>query len=104
MASLHHTDWAAYYHSPKKTRLLNVISLEFSHSGLDPLVSSPSVVRQIDWITNVWPEALRQRQVSSTNDMATMNYPKVKKYDSVLRQIPVASSQTKECAWTAGIV
>ena len=47
-------DWVQYYNDPKKDRLLNVISLEFSKSKMNRLVNSPKVVRAIDWITNAW--------------------------------------------------
>ena len=36
-----------------RERVLNVISLEFSDTQLAPLVCSPKVVRDIDWIDNV---------------------------------------------------
>lgn len=58
--------WADYYDaSPHKRKQLykggplNVISLEFSSTRLRPLVRAPTVVRQLDWIDNVWPEELR---------------------------------------------
>jgi hypothetical protein len=40
--------------------VLNVISLEFSGTPLEPLVRSPRVVRQLDWIDTVWPRARHQ--------------------------------------------
>ena len=38
--------WTDYYDQPseKRTRLLNVISLEFSHTKLEQYVESPSIV------------------------------------------------------------
>lgn len=59
---------------------LNVISLEFSHTRLDAHVSAPRVVRQIDFIDNVWPRHLKDLQDDATNDMSKMFYPKVQKY------------------------
>lgn len=38
---------------------MNVISLEFGNTALSQYVQSPEVVRQIDWIDNVWPKHLR---------------------------------------------
>lgn len=38
-------EWQKYYEDSNKTRLLNVISLEFSHTKLENYVQSPSVVR-----------------------------------------------------------
>lgn len=49
-------DWAEYFHRKSLRRaVLNVISLEFSGTKLEPLVRAPAVVRQIDWIDTVWP-------------------------------------------------
>ena len=38
-------DWVAYYENPERDRLLNVISLEFSHTRLDHYVEQPTVVK-----------------------------------------------------------
>ena len=35
------------------------------------------VVRQIDWVDNVWPRHLKEDQEDGTNDMRSMMYPKV---------------------------
>lgn len=61
-------------------RKLNVISLEFSFTKLDSVVTAPKVVRQIDWTDNVWPRHLKESQTDGTNDMYQMKYPKVQKY------------------------
>jgi len=37
-------EWQKYYESSNKERLLNVISLEFSHTKLENYVHAPSVV------------------------------------------------------------
>ena len=37
--------WTKYFGSPDKDRILNVISLEFSHTGMDRLVEPPELVR-----------------------------------------------------------
>ena len=101
-------DWEEYYNNPNRdSRKLNVISLEFSFTKLEPYVIAPKVVRQIDWTDNVWPRHLKemQREVRSiaakprlgrstrrltfflnlywfqgTNDLREMKYPKVQKY------------------------
>lgn len=73
-------EWQQYYEDPNKTRLLNVISLEFSHTKLDNYVQSPSIVRNIDWVDVVWPKQLKEAQVDATNSLDSMMYPKVKKY------------------------
>jgi len=37
-------EWQRYYDDPNKDKLLNVISLEFSHTKLENYVQTPSVV------------------------------------------------------------
>ena len=44
--------WTKYFGSPEKDRILNVISLEFSHTGMDRLVEPPELVR----ISNLYHE------------------------------------------------
>lgn len=73
-------EWQKYYEDPNKERLLNVISLEFSHTKLENYVQSPEVVRQVDWVDVVWPRHLKEAQVESTNLLEDMMYPKVQKY------------------------
>ena len=59
---------------------LNVISLEFSNTKMESYVTAPKVVRQVDWVDNVWPKHLKEDQEDGTNDMRRMMYPKVQKY------------------------
>lgn len=73
-------EWQQYYDDPEKDRLLNVISLEFSHTKLDELVQSPSIVRDLDWVDVVWPKQLKEAQTEATNSLDAMMYPKVRKY------------------------
>ncbi|XP_055707188.1 jmjC domain-containing histone demethylation protein 1 [Phlebotomus papatasi] len=73
-------EWQQYYEDQDKTRLLNVISLEFSHTKLDNYIQSPELVRQIDWVDVVWPKQLKEAQVEGTNSLNDMMYPKVQKY------------------------
>lgn len=73
-------EWQKYYEDPNKERLLNVISLEFSHTKLENYVQSPALVRQVDWVDVVWPRHLKDAQVESTNLLEDMMYPKVQKY------------------------
>ncbi|KAG1701334.1 Lysine-specific demethylase 2B [Nymphon striatum] len=74
-------EWCKYYENKEqRTRLLNVISLEFSHTRLENYVESPTVVRQVDWSDMVWPRFLKDSQVESTNRIEDMKYPKVQKY------------------------
>lgn len=73
-------EWEHYYENPEKNRLLNVISLEFSHTRLDAFIQSPDIVRMIDWVDVVWPKQLKDAQTEGTNVLGDMMYPKVQKY------------------------
>ena len=73
-------EWCEYYENPNRDRLLNVISLEFSHTRLENYVEAPLVVRQLDWIETAWPRHLRESHTESTNLIDKMKYPKVQKY------------------------
>lgn len=73
-------EWEQYYNDPEKHKLLNVISLEFSHTKLDNYIQSPTVVRLIDWVDVVWPKQLKESQIEETNSIHEMMYPKVQKY------------------------
>ena len=37
-------------------------------------------VDMIDWVDNMWPRHLKERQRDSTNSITDMQYPKVQKY------------------------
>lgn len=41
-------EWAKYYESQPRDKLLNVISLEFSCTKLSPLVEPPEMVRDVN--------------------------------------------------------
>ncbi|XP_035225018.1 lysine-specific demethylase 2A-like isoform X2 [Stegodyphus dumicola] len=73
-------DWCRYFENPNRDQLLNVISLEFSHTRLENYVESPTVVRQVDWVDWVWPRHLKESQTEGTNSLDEMKYPKVQKY------------------------
>lgn len=74
--------WRRYYETPpsEREKLYNVISLEFSHTKLENLVKRPASVDLIDWVDNMWPRHLKERQTDSTNAIIDMHYPKVQKY------------------------
>ncbi|ULT99376.1 hypothetical protein L3Y34_000606 [Caenorhabditis briggsae] len=59
-------EFVEFYKTPRDQRknLYNVLSLEYSLTPLEDLVNSPALVRQIDWVGNIWPDALRQRWIS----------------------------------------
>uniref|UniRef100_A0A672PB90 Lysine-specific demethylase 2B n=1 Tax=Sinocyclocheilus grahami TaxID=75366 RepID=A0A672PB90_SINGR len=71
-----------YYETPEDERdkLFNVISLEFSHTKLENLIKRPTVVDLVDWVDNMWPRHLKQKQTEATNVMSEMKYPKVQRY------------------------
>ncbi|XP_033213508.1 lysine-specific demethylase phf2-like isoform X2 [Belonocnema kinseyi] len=48
-------EFVEYYNAPVRTRILNVISLEFTNTGLAPLVEAPYIARKLDWANTVWP-------------------------------------------------
>ncbi|XP_011630466.1 histone lysine demethylase PHF8-like isoform X1 [Pogonomyrmex barbatus] len=48
-------DFVEYYNSPSRTRVFNVISLEFTNTGLSSLVEAPYIARKLDWVNSVWP-------------------------------------------------
>ncbi|XP_031560229.1 lysine-specific demethylase 2B-like [Actinia tenebrosa] len=73
-------NWVKYFTNPDRKLIYNVISLEFSHTKLQDIVESPDVVRQIDWVNTAWPKQLIEEQTDSTNSLADMKYPKVRKY------------------------
>ncbi|XP_028309141.1 lysine (K)-specific demethylase 2Aa isoform X2 [Gouania willdenowi] len=74
--------WTRYYETPpsQRDKIYNVISLEFSHTRMDNLVQRPTTVDLIDWVDNMWPRHLKERQRDSTNAITDMHYPKVQKY------------------------
>ena len=51
------SEFVEYYTSPPEQRMktLNVISLEFSHTGLAQMVDAPYIARKLDWVNYVWP-------------------------------------------------
>lgn len=48
-------------------------------SGLKDFVSVCVQVDLIDWVDNMWPRHLKERQRDSTNSITDMQYPKVQK-------------------------
>ena len=46
-------EWQQYYENPNKDRLLNVISLEFSHTKLEHYVAAPKTVES-EFILRCW--------------------------------------------------
>ncbi|XP_068101195.1 lysine-specific demethylase 2B isoform X4 [Hyperolius riggenbachi] len=76
------SQFVRYYETPdtEREKMYNVISLEFSHTKLEKVVKRPTVVDAVDWVDNMWPQHLKERQKEATNVISEMKYPKVKKY------------------------
>ena len=53
------------------------------------------VVRQIDWVDNVWPRHLKEDQDEATNAMNKMKYPKVKNTMNILKYSKVKNAMNK---------
>ena len=51
---------AALQKQRARAKVLNQISLEFSHTPLHPMVKSPQFVRDLDWIDHAWPPDRRE--------------------------------------------
>ncbi|RCN32910.1 JmjC domain protein, partial [Ancylostoma caninum] len=78
-------DFIDYYKTPREERstLYNVLSLEFSNTEMEDIIQSPALVRQVDWVDNHWPDALRQRYITfNRKGHYTLHhtYPKVQNY------------------------
>jgi hypothetical protein len=41
---------------------------------LEPLVAPPKVVRQIDWIDNVWPRHLKDQQMEVSRQSSSSSF------------------------------
>ncbi|XP_041072133.1 lysine-specific demethylase 7A isoform X3 [Carcharodon carcharias] len=49
-------EFVEYYTALHRTKVLNVISLEFSDTKMSDLVEVPDVVQKLSWVENYWPE------------------------------------------------
>lgn len=47
--------WADYFHNPERDRIRNVISLEISDTDFAKQIVRPKIVRDLDWIDQMWP-------------------------------------------------
>lgn len=48
--------WADYFDTTDRDRIRNVISLEISESKLSEQITRPGIVRQLDWMDQMWPD------------------------------------------------
>ncbi|RGB36626.1 hypothetical protein C1646_696736 [Rhizophagus diaphanus] len=60
--------WATYFDGPKRDQVLNVISLEVSETPFGDSILRPRIVRELDWVENMWP------------NKKMVEYPKVQLY------------------------
>jgi F-box and leucine-rich repeat protein 10/11 len=72
-------DWMQYFGQspPQRDRVLNLISLECTGTGLDTKVRPPKMLREIGWVEKHWP-ALGGRTAMARAERARM--PKVRLY------------------------
>ncbi|XP_043572245.1 lysine-specific demethylase 7B-like [Chiloscyllium plagiosum] len=49
-------EFVDYYTALHRTKVLNVISLEFSDTKMSELVEVPDIVQKLSWVENYWPE------------------------------------------------
>lgn len=57
-------EWADYFKLPveQRQRILNVISLECGSTKLGAMIKSPKMVRELDWIDNIWPWEIKVKE------------------------------------------
>lgn len=48
--------WADYFDTIERDRIRNVISLEISESKLSEQITRPGIVRELDWMDQMWPD------------------------------------------------
>lgn len=49
-------EWTKYFVSQDRKRLLNALSLEYTGTELENLITAPAAVRELDWISLYWPK------------------------------------------------
>lgn len=65
-----YADYLTNRNSASQSKILNMISLEFSNSPLGPRISPPAFVDAIDWVETVWP----------VESLANSSFCRVQKY------------------------
>jgi len=80
-------DWCQYYNRKQHSkntdeRILNVISLEISHTELGEMIEAPQIVRDIGWVEQCWPKSSLVNSLLNTklNPFAKQQHPKVQLY------------------------
>ncbi|KFD67773.1 hypothetical protein M514_07513 [Trichuris suis] len=64
-----------HFEEPKRSHVLNLISLEVSQTDLGDMITEPEIVRQISWVDLYWPH-------DQSNDNCSVTYltPEVSKF------------------------
>ncbi|CAH1784410.1 unnamed protein product [Owenia fusiformis] len=62
-------NWTEYFNSPNRSKIYNVISLEFSKTKLSKVVVPPAIVRQLSWANTVWPDNVPDEKTSRQPDV-----------------------------------
>ena len=81
------TSWVQRTSAGVRERLLLLSLLEFQPTGVYLTMCSVTnswfwwgfQVDLVDWVDNMWPQHLKERQTDATNAISEMKYPKVKK-------------------------
>eukprot|EP00731_Ephydatia_muelleri_P010636 Em0005g1222a len=51
-------EWTEYFQSQDRKRVLNALSLEYTGTELEKLITAPTAVREMDWLRLYWPKDL----------------------------------------------
>ncbi|KAL5493567.1 hypothetical protein EMCRGX_G014770 [Ephydatia muelleri] len=51
-------EWIKYFQSQDRKRVLNALSLEYTDTELEKLITAPTAVREMDWLRLYWPKDL----------------------------------------------
>ncbi|XP_066152818.1 histone lysine demethylase PHF8-like [Euwallacea fornicatus] len=49
-------DFIEYVVNIDRSRIFNVVSLEFSNTGMTHIIEPPLIARKLDWANSIWPE------------------------------------------------
>jgi F-box/leucine-rich repeat protein 10/11 len=61
-------------------QVVNQVSYEFSRTELAQYITSPQLVRDIDWIDIVWPQRYRKQRTATDENIITNYYPAIQYY------------------------
>jgi hypothetical protein len=80
--------WLAYFRTPQDERkaILNVLSLEVSHTKLSSYIHAPVLVRDIDWIQSSWPKTQKHSCLDDLKNFFSDNISEDQRHN---RKIPL---------------